>query len=234
MVIKNPYKRLKSTWGAIDLQHNRIIASEVTGRVLDIGCGYGSLVNYLSVNGHDALGVDSDKKNIQLAKNLFPNSKFIFDKAENLKSIKNNYYESIVLKDSLHHIIESDSKEAFKNFRKKLRKNGTLVILDPNPVLILKIGRKLVSNNCPQISVEEAKAFVTSQGFSVKKIKYFEILGILFSGGYIGYDFTFGYHMTKIVVSKLNEVLSNLTNFVGLGKVFCWRYIIVAKKNSLN
>lgn len=230
MVIKNSYKRLDGAWGVIDLQHNKAIAAKVKGRVLDIGCGYGSLVNYLSLRGFDAIGIDSDKRNIQIAKKLFPRSKFILDKAEDLKILKNNYYDSIVLKDSLHHIVgESDGKEAFKKFRKKLRKNGTLVILDPNPVLILKLGRKLLANNCPQVTLKEAKNFITDQGFSIKEINFLEVIGIFFSGGYIGYDLTLNSSLLKTVVSKLNVIFSMMLNLTGMGKYFCWRYLIVAK-----
>ena len=85
MKIRDPHERLRTAWGLIDRQHNRLIAKHLTGRrVLDIGCGYGSLVAYLRSCGYEAEGIDLDRDAIEAGRRLFPDNPIRIGNAESL------------------------------------------------------------------------------------------------------------------------------------------------------
>ena len=159
MKVKNPEDRLKSLWGMIDRQHNEIIVSHVLGkRVLDIGCGYGSLTGYLHTMGYDAEGIDSDEESIRSARRLFPQASTRLLRAENLMgSHTGKLYDTIVLKDALHHLVgEGDVVASLENFRRLLVPHGRLVILDPNPTPLLRMARKIIGHVDPELGLNRA------------------------------------------------------------------------------
>ena len=102
MHIENAHQRLRSLWGRIDRQHNELIAARLTGkRVLDVGCGYGSLVAYLSERGYAAEGVDYDSEGVDIAKQIFTHARVRQSNAEDLADYPDHSFDSIVLKDCM-------------------------------------------------------------------------------------------------------------------------------------
>lgn len=104
MHIENAHQRLRFLWGRIDRQHNELIAARLTGkRVLGVGCGYRSLVAYLSERGYAAEGVDYDSESIDIAKQVFPHASVRRTNAEDLADYPDHSFDSIILKDCMHH-----------------------------------------------------------------------------------------------------------------------------------
>ena len=68
MFIENSYKRLmnKNFFRLVDEFHNKFISDNIeNGRILDLGCGYGSFVDYLNkIKGFSATGIDTDMESI--------------------------------------------------------------------------------------------------------------------------------------------------------------------------
>lgn len=235
MKIINPQERLFSLWGDIDAQHNRLIASGIKGKnILDVGCGYGSLVNYLTESGYVTNGIDISNQRIKIAKQLFPNGKFRTLRAENCSQvIAKGSVDTIVLKDSLHHLVgEGDFKRAMMNFKAILKKNGRIVVLDPNPTIIVRLARKIILHKDFKVTFSEAIKLFENEGFQIKEILFFEIIGILLSGGYIGIRFIPNYKVFNKIIAFYNSALSNFLNKIGLSKWLCWRYCIYADKLS--
>jgi SAM-dependent methyltransferase len=228
MKIKNSHERLFSLWGAIDEQHNELIASKVTGkRVLDVGCGYGSLVNYLDKQGFDVEGWDHDPESIKVAHELFPESPIKLADAEREEHVGS--FDTVILKDSLHHLAgEGDVQASFQNIRRLLNDRGRLVILDPNPMWILRTARKLASHVDPEASCDFAVRLLQEQGFEVRGIQYHEILGLPLSGGYVGLRLVPNWQPLNQLVATANASLSRFVNRLGLGSQLCWRYLIHA------
>src|SRR5207245_1138085 len=134
-------------------------------RVLDVGCGYGSLVAELARRKYDALGVDPDPESIKAAKRLFPAANVRVARAEDLDSSFDQRVDSITLKDCLHHLIgEGEADEAFGAFRRLLRPGGRLIILDPNPIWILRVARRLARFHDFQTPLEEARETLQRHG----------------------------------------------------------------------
>lgn len=231
MKINNSYKRLDSLWGIIDEQHNNQITSIINGKkILDIGCGYGSLTNYLIKNNYDAEGIDYNTNSLIVAKKIFPDIKVRNIKAEILDEHYNeNSFDTIILKDCFHHLVdESDIKRTFHSFRKILRNNGRIIILDPNPIWILRIARKLISHNDPSITPEDSIQLLCNEGFVIKGVKYYEILGLPLSGGYVGFRLAPNLKPLNTLIAHLNRISSVYINKIKLGKFLCWRYLIHA------
>jgi SAM-dependent methyltransferase len=230
MKINNPQQRLKSLWGIIDRQHNRLIASKLSGRrVLDVGCGYGSLVNYLTEQGFEAEGIDDDEKSVSTAQAVFPGVKVRLENAESLDEYPSSSFDSVVLKDALHHLVcEGDFQVSSKTLRRLLKPGGRLVILDPNPMWILKTARKLSAHDDVEVDPKLALRLLEENSFQPLGIEYFEMIGLPLSGGYVGVRFVPNIGVLNRAVAGLNTGVSKLAGQIGLGPNLCWRYLIHA------
>lgn len=230
MKIHNVHNRLFSLWGVVDKQHNELIASVLTGkRILDIGCGYGSLVGFLSNQGYEAEGIDSDETCIAIARKLFPGVNVRTCNAVEMSDLADHSFDAIVLKDCLHHLIEEgDVTAIFKNFRRILKDSGMIVILDPNITVFLRLARKLILHKDPEASVEVALDLLQDKGFLVRGVQYYETIGLPLSGGYVGPMLVPNWPFLNKFVASVNHYLSRLVNQGRLGRYLCWRYLIYA------
>jgi SAM-dependent methyltransferase len=235
MKVNEPQCRLQSLWGLIDRQHNQQIARMLqdSSHVLDVGCGYGALVDYLSQGGHQVRGIDLHEESVAIAHAIFPQAQVSVDAAESLTKDFAGHFDAIILKDVLHHIVgEGDPISSFKAFRQLLRDEGRLVILDPNPMLILRLARTLVRHQDPEANPQLAQKVLTENGFVVQQMTYYEIIGLPLSGGYVGYRLVPNWKPLNQVVAGTNHVLSRALVALGLGRYLCWRYIICAQKTT--
>jgi SAM-dependent methyltransferase len=233
MKINKPYKRLFALWGEIDRQHNEYIAAQIIGnRVLDIGCGYGSFVNFLIQNGYEAVGVDYEREFIEIGAEIFPQANLKVGVAETL-DFPNSCFDTVVLKDVMHHIKgEGDPDKAFSEISRVLRNGGRLIIFDPNITIILKIARLVIAHEDPECSWEQAKDIVERVGFSIIKISFYESIGLALSGGYVGLQLVPNIHSLYEVITMANHLFSIIINKIGLGRYLLWRYLIAAVKTN--
>jgi 2-polyprenyl-3-methyl-5-hydroxy-6-metoxy-1,4-benzoquinol methylase len=230
MKIADPQIRLKTAWGYIDRQHNELIADRLSGnRVLDVGCGYGSLVSYLSAHGFDVEGIDSDPTSIEAARQMFPNARVHLEGAESLGRYPNASFDSIVLKDALHHLVcEGDFRASCEEFRRVLVARGRLVVLDPNPMWILRLARRIAAHDDVAVGPERALTVLADNGFEVCGITYYEVLGLPLSGGYVGVRLVPNLALCNAGVAMTNRFASSIVNAMKLGRQLCWRYVIHA------
>jgi SAM-dependent methyltransferase len=235
MHIQHPDSRLDSLWGMIDRQHNEEIIRRIRGRrVLDVGCGYGSLVALLTRRHFDAHGVDPDPESIAAAKQRFPYTDVRLARAEDLDSSFDGTFDAVTLKDCLHHLIgEGEADSAFDAFRRLLRPGGRLVVLDPNPIWILRLARWLARFQDFQTPLEEAQDTLARHGFRIRSVSYYEVIGLPLSGGYVFVELLPRVRALQVAVAVINGVLSRLADGLQLGKFICWRYILVAEYSGL-
>lgn len=103
-------------------------------KVLDLGCGAGSSLQYLYQKGAlEVWGVDISEEQIKLAKDKFPQFKdnFFVSPMENDLDIPVNYFDYIVSIFSIGYT--SDLLKTFKNAYKHLNENGELIISWTHP-----------------------------------------------------------------------------------------------------
>jgi 2-polyprenyl-3-methyl-5-hydroxy-6-metoxy-1,4-benzoquinol methylase len=231
MFIENSYKRLTNNnfFRIVDKFHNKFISDNIEGgKILDLGCGYGSLVDYLNRNkGFDSIGIDTDEESIRISRKLFPENTYEnFSLNDNIIS---NTYDYIILKDVLHHLKEEGKIDyIFKQIRRILKKEGRVIIFDPNVNLILKVARKIMKHKDAECTFKDANTILKDFNFEIIKSDFIDLFAIPLSGGYVGICF-----VPKIIILQkflilCNKVLSDLISKTFLKKYFLWRYFIIA------
>lgn len=96
-------------------------------KVLDVGCGSGYSVNYLSEKGFDATGIDSSEEMINLGKERYKDINIKVMDANNL-DFPNNYFDLILFECSLS--VMKNSEKILEDCRKLLKKNGIILLSD--------------------------------------------------------------------------------------------------------
>lgn len=232
MNITQPYERLKSLWGTIDAQHNELIRQRVRGkRVLDVGCGYGSLVAYLSSHGFEVDGWDHDPESIRVANRMFPSIKVEHRDLEHEANVSPARYDTIIFKDSMHHVMgEGDVHRALEATRTLLKPNGRVVVLDPNPMWILRTARRIIGHIDPEAPRDAVTAVLAEHGFAVGDVDFFETIGLPVSGGYVGPRLAPNFSVVNKLVAWTNKLASTTAVRLGIGPHVCWRYILHADR----
>ncbi len=208
----------------------KLIAARLVGkRVLDVGCGYGALVNYLQSKGYQAEGIDFDPVSIETAQKIFPGVPVRLENAETLERYPSASFDSIVLKDALHHLVcEGDFSSSSRIFRRLLVPGGRLVVLDPNPMWVLKMARRIAAHQDVEVGPQRALDELRQNGFEIRGTAYYEVLGLPLSGGYVGLRLVPNFAPLNAAVAGLNRLASSMVNGLRLGNQLCWRYIIHA------
>jgi 2-polyprenyl-3-methyl-5-hydroxy-6-metoxy-1,4-benzoquinol methylase len=107
-----------------------ILSKKNSRKILDIGCGNGSLTNYLLENGFDAYGTDASQSGIAIAKRKNPDRFFIQDlTSDDLpEELKNIQFNTILSTEVIEHLY---SPREYLDFCKKIliRSGGGELIL---------------------------------------------------------------------------------------------------------
>ena len=198
-------------------------------RVLDIGCGYGSLVAYLRSCGYEAEGIDLDRDAIETGCRLFPDNPIRIGNAESLDNWAPNSFDSITLKDSLHHLVCEGDFPSAAHLPPCSCTRRTLGDSRPEPDLDRAAG----TPHCrPQrrgsLSAASASPNWKRNGFATRGIEFFETVGLPLSGGYVGVRMVPNLQLCNSALAAINAVASAAVNAAGIGSRVCWRYILWA------
>lgn len=167
------------------------------GDVLEVGAGCGSFTkNYYNGKIKNILLTELDKKNIRSLKSRFKNFKNIKVSNNSIKNIKGKF-ETILYFHVLEHI--KDDRKELINAKKKLKKNGHLIIIVP-------AGKKIYSNLDKAVGHYRRyeKKFFKKEMFNLKR----DCLYLLDGLGYLLY------FLNKLIFKK--EV------FPSKLKIFIW------------
>ena len=114
--------------------------------LLDIGCGPGNMITYLSFNKY--YGFDTDKKYIEFAKKKYPDCYFFCEKFTKSSLKKISKVDIVILFGVLHHISNNEILDLIKNLKLALKKDSQIIILDPVYVKNQnKIAKFLIDND---------------------------------------------------------------------------------------
>ena len=221
-------RRLDGFYGRVDERLNARIAKWIAGRsVLDVGCGFGQLTDYLRRRGFQATGVDLLEQCVVAGKARFPEADIRVARSETLE-FPDKSFDTVVLKDTIHHIYEEDDVGEFlADVRRVARRR--LVIQDPNPMFALLLARKIIGHVDPVCSPKDAARVVTEAGFKVVALEYSELFAFPMSGGYVGPVLVPGRPgwLGKSLLA-VDEGIFRALDLVGLGRFTGWRYLLVA------
>lgn len=229
MKIESPHLRLASFWGKVDQEHNMHIARHVQGSdVLDIGCGYGSLAAHLSTEGYSVLGIDNDKDSIRIAHSLFPLVSIQEKSLQNLDS--RQFFDTVTMKDTFHHLYgESDIHDCMRLVKRFLRPGGRLIILDPNPCLLVRICRRIARHVDEEAPAAVVPIVLRQHGFKIISSSFFETIALPLSGGYVGPNLVPEFEVVHRLVLAGNHVIERMARLFALENHLCWRYLFVAE-----
>lgn len=108
------------------------IHKNYSGRILDVGCGSGSLIQKLqelSKPGTEFWGLDISEKLCEIAKKKNPRAKIIRGDAEALP-LDDSQFDLVFMTEALEHML--DYNKALSEIRRVLKPNGVFVVTVPN------------------------------------------------------------------------------------------------------
>ncbi len=99
-------------------------------RVLDIGCGNGSLSNLIAKQGYEVVGVEDSPSGVAEANKNFPECKFIHASVYDLPySDLGGDFDIVISAEVIEHLFYPS--ELIKSAKKCLKPNGTLILTTP-------------------------------------------------------------------------------------------------------
>ncbi len=124
------YLRIKMKLASNYEEFNKLIPK--TGRILDVGCGYGFLSYMLNLTGEDRIitGVDYDPEKIEVAKNSFLKNDNIEFICSDIMAFPIDCHDAFVFSDVLHYLPVEDQERLLKRCIENLNPGGIVLIRD--------------------------------------------------------------------------------------------------------
>lgn len=108
---------------------------DLSGAVLDFGCGFGDLIGHLLRTGVKAQGADFSSESVARVNQRFqgnPN----FGGARVIDGVPTDLsaasFDTIFFTETIEHLLDDDLAATIQELRRLLRKGGTLVVTTPN------------------------------------------------------------------------------------------------------
>ncbi len=155
---------------------DRIFKKLIKGdKILEIGCGSGSLIKSLSRDGREIIGLDISEEYLELAKKKCEGLNVTLIKEDILEFDTEEKFDSIVMLGVIEHI--EDDVALLKKINKWLVPGGELYILtSAYPRLYSKYDENI--GHYRRYSKKGLSNTLKEGGFSTKKVKYWDALGI--------------------------------------------------------
>jgi len=104
------------------------IRARPSDRILDVGCGPGSMVPYLPRSEY--VGFDANPDYIQQARRRFPEAHFTCDRVNEYNLPQSEYFDIVIALGILHHLEDKEAVQLFRMARRTLKPQGRLITLD--------------------------------------------------------------------------------------------------------
>jgi len=97
-------------------------------RILEIGCGPGSIVRYLPPSEY--LGFDLSPSYIELARRRFPKAHFVCERVSQFALAKEQSFDVVLALGIVHHLEDAEARQLFQIAYGALKPGGKLVTID--------------------------------------------------------------------------------------------------------
>jgi len=124
----------QSFWHAVGgPKRNRVLLREYIrpgpgDRVLDIGCGPGTMVPYLQCAEY--VGLDSSEEYIDRGRRRFPQARFVCQRVSQYDLVEPNYFDIVLSLGVLHHLDDDEALTLFQIARAAMKPGARLVTID--------------------------------------------------------------------------------------------------------
>ena len=96
------------------------------GKVLDVGCGYGQ---YSEVLGDNYIGIDLEKKALEVCRKRYPGKNFLEMDATKL-NFPDNSFDLVISTIMFHHLTEEQFVQATREIKRVLKPGGHFWLVD--------------------------------------------------------------------------------------------------------
>ncbi len=107
---------------------NEYVRPTAGKRILEIGCGPGTIVGYLPPS--DYLGFDLSPKYIELARKRFPKANFVCERVSQFSLAKEESFDLVLAFGIVHHLGDAEARQLFQIAYDALKPGGKLVTID--------------------------------------------------------------------------------------------------------
>ena len=157
---------------------DRVLARYVNGpRVLDLGCGLGSLSILLAKQGKDVVGIDDSEEYLEIARRKsrgLPIRYVRMDFAEE-DFPDRQPFDTVLLSGVIEHI--EDDSLFLTRIRPLLKEGGILVLLtSAYPWLYSAFDRAV--GHCRRYSKRRLLEALAKTGYKVRSVRYWDVLGL--------------------------------------------------------
>jgi SAM-dependent methyltransferase len=104
------------------------IQPKVGARILEIGCGPGTIVGYLP--SCDYLGFDLSPQYIEMARKRFPKANFVCERVSQFSLAKEQSFDVVLALAIVHHLDDAEARQLFQIAYDALKPDGKLVTID--------------------------------------------------------------------------------------------------------
>ncbi|TDO59826.1 methyltransferase family protein [Kribbella sp. VKM Ac-2571] len=178
----------------------RIAEFAPSGKVLEVGCGYGYFLQCALQAGYDAYGIDLSPTAVKWASERLPNRVYC-GSLEEVPEIQGQQYDVIFGSHLIEHLTEPGA--FLERAAGLLRPGGLLVLVTPNIASLLSraSGRRWVSYKIPEhVSYYDPRtitALLDRAGFSVRAV-----------------DSAYQYYALPFVATRIRELLAPVSRLV--------------------
>jgi cyclopropane fatty-acyl-phospholipid synthase-like methyltransferase len=107
---------------------NEYIQPAVGARILEIGCGPGTIVSYLPPS--DYLGFDLSPEYIKLAQRRFPKARFVCERVSEFSLANEQSFDVVLALGIVHHLEDAEARQLFQIAYDALTPGGKLITQD--------------------------------------------------------------------------------------------------------
>jgi ubiquinone/menaquinone biosynthesis C-methylase UbiE len=130
-IIKSNNSILKAYETKHDDRISEVVRMLEGEKILDVGCGYGTISRWCSEQGYKMHGIDRVEEFILIAKEFNENKNVNFEKRDFMeKKFPADSFDGILFLETIEHV--ENPAEYIKEFHRILKPNGILIISTPN------------------------------------------------------------------------------------------------------
>ena len=97
-------------------------------RILEIGCGPGTIAGYLPDSEY--VGFDMSSKYIEMARKCFPHAHFVCERVSQFSLAKQQSFDAVLALGIVHHLDDQEARQLFQIAYDALKSGGKLITFD--------------------------------------------------------------------------------------------------------